>query len=161
MNKKGFTLVELLVVVAILGVLAAVGIVSYGGYITSAKETVAKSNHYNLIKYYELQLQGCASGYESMDLLDEWGEKRPWECHDPVTYDNHSLESYAARFREHQMGFVDAGNGDISLLSGPDCPSLVGAFRFSSKRPGDVIIRTRYKKDEDCLLSKIDIQWWK
>jgi len=159
--KKGFTLVELLVVVAILGVLAAVGIVSYGGYITSAKETVAKSNHYNLIKYYELQLQRCAAGYESMDFLDEWGEKRPWECHDPVTYENHGVASYAARFHHHHMGFVDAGNGDISFVGGPDCPSLVGASKFTAIMPGGVEIRTKHKKDEDCLLDYIDIQWWK
>ena len=37
--KKGFTLVELLVVVAILGVLAAVGIVTFGGFLGNAKRT--------------------------------------------------------------------------------------------------------------------------
>ena len=47
--KKGFTLVELLVVVAILGILAAVGIVSFGGFLGSAKENVVKANHSSMV----------------------------------------------------------------------------------------------------------------
>jgi prepilin-type N-terminal cleavage/methylation domain-containing protein len=43
-TKKGFSLVELLVVVAIIGVLAGVGIVAYNGYIDSAKDTVNEAN---------------------------------------------------------------------------------------------------------------------
>ena len=42
--QKGFSLVELLVVVAIIGVLAGVGIVGYSSYTDSAKERVAKAN---------------------------------------------------------------------------------------------------------------------
>jgi prepilin-type N-terminal cleavage/methylation domain-containing protein len=43
-TKKGFSLVELLVVVAIIGVLAGVGIVAYNGYIDDAETKVVEAN---------------------------------------------------------------------------------------------------------------------
>ena len=43
-SEKGFSLIELLVVVAIIGVLAAVGVVGYQGYIDSTKKAVTENN---------------------------------------------------------------------------------------------------------------------
>ena len=43
-DDSGFTLLEALIVVAILAVVAAIGIPAYNGYITSTKESVADNN---------------------------------------------------------------------------------------------------------------------
>ena len=54
--QKGFSLVELLVVVAIIGVLAGVGIVVYQGYTDSAKERVAIANFNSVKRFAETEL---------------------------------------------------------------------------------------------------------
>lgn len=55
-DDKGFTLLETLIVVALLAVVAAIGIPVYNGYITSTKESVAENNlrsvHLMELDYY-------------------------------------------------------------------------------------------------------------
>ena len=54
--QKGFSLVELLVVVAIIGVLAGVGIVGYQSYTDSAKSRVAVANFNSVKRFTETEL---------------------------------------------------------------------------------------------------------
>ena len=59
MNNKGFSLIELLVVVVIMGILAAAGIIWYNGYLAKARDIAHKANHDNIIEFVELKKLDC------------------------------------------------------------------------------------------------------
>ena len=69
--KKAFTLVEVLIVVAILGILAAIALPTFHGHTVQAKEAAAKDNLRilrNVIEIYAAQHNGVPPGCYNEEL---------------------------------------------------------------------------------------------
>ncbi|MAF95939.1 MAG: hypothetical protein CMM60_09340 [Rhodospirillaceae bacterium] len=82
--KKAFTLIELLIVVAIIGILAGVGIPMYNGYLTSAKINCSKENHKTMVNFTNQVLLRC--GMESSIVLkDRNGSAVTRSCSQPFS----------------------------------------------------------------------------
>ena len=83
LNKKGFTIVELVIVIAVIAILAAVLIPTFSGVIQEANESAAKQEAANLYKAYLAET--VSTGAVESDLVIKVDDKNY------VVYDNGAI----------------------------------------------------------------------
>ena len=81
-GSKGFTIIELLIVVAIIGILAAVGVPMYQGYMTTAKINASKENHIRVKSYIANTFTRCAAGASAVQLYTDGKSTWTLKCSD-------------------------------------------------------------------------------
>ncbi len=85
-NEKGFTLVELMVVIVIIGILVAIAVPIYNSVTAGARESAYEAN--------ERILKGAAAMY--------FAENGPVD--DPITKDTNHLNPYLESWPENPLG---------------------------------------------------------
>ena len=109
---RGFTLIELLIVVAIIGTLAAIGTISYNGYVGGAKKSAA-TNSMLQISLQEQEYQsiygdyfiqsGCTPGQNTTDAINT--DLFETTADEPVV----AADGYRFCVDTHTTGFVVKG----------------------------------------------------
>jgi general secretion pathway protein G len=111
-RQRGFTLIELMIVVAILGILTAVAIPRFQNAPTKAKEAVLKTNLHTMREAFDQYFADKAAYPESLEVLVEEGYLRKVPV-DPLTG---SSSTWVLIYAEEQQ--TDTGLDDISDISG-------------------------------------------
>ena len=79
-NQKGFTLMELMIVIVIIGVLAAIGVPQYQGYISKAKTAACVANRRSLMTANGLLYAETGSYATAITELNAYVETSKLTC---------------------------------------------------------------------------------
>ena len=111
--QKGFSLVELLVVVAIIGVLAGVGIVGYQSYVEASKLKVFERNVESILKTVDFEYIVVANALESaMDEYNADGTKTG----DVIDAES-TCEQFVFSVKEHFKHFINPWRPEKKMIT--------------------------------------------
>ncbi|MEP7204973.1 MAG: type II secretion system protein [Candidatus Saccharibacteria bacterium] len=104
-GQSGFTIVELLIVIVVIGILAAITIVAYGGITARANTAKAQSSATNVVQVVEAyNADPLTSGYPSLVNLTGYSALST------------SVAKYPAVIAVGGTGSVTAANGTTNIL---------------------------------------------
>ena len=158
MKQKAFSLMELMIVIVIIGILAAVGIPMYNDFITTTKINVTKQNHIQIKEFLVLSSAKCLAGYQTITLAgykdmscSEYPGVQHWELTVYLNkyagfknpYDSARPAVYAGNLSA--KGSIDLGATYIYLQNSTDSPSgemnFIIRTNIGNKSGGNVDLR--------------------
>lgn len=139
-NTKGFTLIELIVVIAIIGILAAILVPSITGYMRKSKQTAANDNARSIfntltMSAFELDEDGIVMGQDGNFRLSEDNNNIPGDVGDCVELTTWLSSAGFSEDQRKEMHLEIGGYIDIIYRDG--YPAYVS---WSRTKTSDAII---------------------
>lgn len=117
-KQKGFTIVELLIVIVVIGILAAISIVAYNGIQNRAKYSAAQSLASNIVK----KVEAFNAVYGRYPSVDELRYNRAAGS----SIDNSGPPE--AKVEPNSVIYATAATGTTTAFYSPACTGNTGAF---------------------------------
>ena len=145
-------MIELLVVVAIIGILASVGVVAYNGYTESAKKAGVASNHANIMKFVGAELAKC--NIDSKTMEDSGGTAK-LDC-SALSTDGTVATAAAAAIASRTKEFKNPYGGATLITKVDKAAAAIGKGEISISDDGSTVTIESCKESEGCKVSSTE-----